>query len=135
MHYYDTNVLVYSLVNLDDLKMQVSQEKLKESSKVGLLSISQLTLQELIFTLAKLNVKEDIIIGGFEIFKEFSKNAIDNEIIIKAFQICKEMNYYRNINDVIHLKYAEKYCSKIITFDQHFKKFIDKTPIEIEILT
>jgi predicted nucleic acid-binding protein len=114
--------------------MQLSQEKMKESLREGLLSISQLTLQELIYTLAKLNVKKEMIINGFEIFNKFSRYSIDNEILIGAFNLCSEMNFYKNINDGIHLKYAEKYCSKIITFDQHFKNFIGKTSIEIEIL-
>jgi predicted nucleic acid-binding protein len=30
--------------------------------------------------------------------------------------------------------FAEKYCSKIVTFDSDFKKFKDSTNIKIEIL-
>ncbi len=37
-------------------------------------------------------------------------------------------------NDAIHMKYAERYCSKIVTFDNDFKKFEDSTGTMIEIL-
>lgn len=50
-----------------------------------------------------------------------------SEICIKN-QICK------NINNIIHLKTAEKYCEKIITFDSDFEKLQALTNIEIQIL-
>ncbi len=40
----------------------------------------------------------------------------------------------KNVNDVIHLKTAEKYCEKIITFDSDFKKLQPLTNIKIEII-
>jgi len=40
----------------------------------------------------------------------------------------------KNINDVIHLKFAEKYCDKLITFDTDFEKLKSYTNLEIEIL-
>ena len=48
--------------------------------------------------------------------------------------LCKKMNFCKNINDVIHLKLAERYCRKLITYDTDFKKFKNKTNIKIEIL-
>jgi len=38
------------------------------------------------------------------------------------------------INDAVHLKFAEKYAAKLITFDNDFKKFQGHTDFEIEIL-
>ena len=38
------------------------------------------------------------------------------------------------INDAVHLKFAEKYASKLITFDKDLNKFKSLTSIVIEIL-
>lgn len=56
-------------------------------------------------------------------------------MVLDAYEICEKLNICTNINDAIHLKYAEKYCTKIVTFDKDFKKFKDLAGIEIEVLT
>ncbi len=48
------------------------------------------------------------------------------------FSITSEL--LKNINDAIHLKLAEQYCRKLITYDTDFKKFKNETNIKIEIL-
>ena len=45
-----------------------------------------------------------------------------------------EKNSYKNFNDAIHVKIAEKHCRKLVTYDSDFKKFKDKSQLEIEIL-
>ncbi|UCH98738.1 MAG: PIN domain-containing protein [Candidatus Aminicenantes bacterium] len=61
-------------------------------------------------------------------------HTIDKNILKDAYALCKEINFCRNINDGIHLKVAEQYCNKLVTFDKDFKKFLNRTTIEIEIL-
>ena len=40
----------------------------------------------------------------------------------------------KNINDLMHLKYAEKYAKVIYTFDDNFKKLAKHSSIDIKIL-
>lgn len=45
-----------------------------------------------------------------------------------------QINFFKNINDVIHLKFAEQHCNKLITFDRDFEKLKPYTFLEIDIL-
>jgi predicted nucleic acid-binding protein len=51
-----------------------------------------------------------------------------------AFDLCFEIGNMKPINDAVHLKFAEKYASQIITFDRDFKRFRRFTEMEIKIL-
>ena len=51
-----------------------------------------------------------------------------------AFEIASKTNFGKNINDIIHLKFAEKYCSKLLTFDKDFKLLKQFSKIEIDII-
>lgn len=55
-------------------------------------------------------------------------------LIIESYELADKLNYFQNINDCIHIKFAEKYCRKLVTFDKDFKKFKEHTNLEIEIL-
>ena len=60
MHYLDTNILIYSSVNQDPAKMDLSQSIVQELFDKDKLLLSPLSLQELIFTLFKLRVHSKI---------------------------------------------------------------------------
>ena len=64
MLYLDTNILVYSLVNQDNAKMIASQTLINQSIADSSLILSPLVLQELAFTLAKLNLPQAMISIG-----------------------------------------------------------------------
>jgi len=51
-----------------------------------------------------------------------------------AFEIASKINFGKNINDIIHLKFAEKYCSKLLTFDKDFRLLKQFSKIEIAII-
>jgi predicted nucleic acid-binding protein len=122
------------MINQDEQKMLFSQDRIKQASTDKELLISPLSLQELIYTLSKLNIKKEIIEEGYSIFKRFSMYYIDPSIIDDAYRLCGVVNSFKNINDAIHLKFAEKYCTKLITYDNDFKKFRDFSGIDIEII-
>jgi len=94
-----------------------------------------LVLQELVFTMAKLHMDADLIKSDFAYYSKFIAWEISLEDFIKAVQLGLELDNLRNINDLVHLKVAERYCSKLITFDRDFKKMQGHTHIEIEILS
>ena len=134
MLFFDTNVIVYSIVNLDEEKLNISQQLVNNALEENSILISPLILQEMIFTLGKLGVEAELIEENVDLWTNFSINKIDNDIVRKAFDLCKKVNNFKIINDAIHLKFAEKYCTKMITFDKDFKKFKSFTDLEIEIL-
>ena len=134
MHYLDTNVLVYACVNQDPGKMETSQALIRELQNQNNLLLSPLSLQELVFTLSKLKIDKDHIKDNYRVFSNFCQYSIDKSILDAAFQSCHQIDFCKNINDIIHLKFAEKYCSVFSTFDEDFKELRDIASIDINML-
>ena len=134
MWYFDANILVYSITAVDEAKMRYSQGLINDSLRSNKLLISPVTLQELIFVLAKLKVEKQVLKDSFHSFFKYSKYEITSSIIKDAFELCDKINFCRSVNDAIHLKYAEKYCEKLLTFDGDFKKFNPHSELDIEII-
>jgi len=134
MLFFDTNVIVYSIVNQDEEKLRISQQLINNALEENSILISPLILQEMIFTLGKLGVEPSLIEENFDIWLHFSTSSIDNDLVREAFDLCKETKKFKTIDDAIHLKFAEKYCTKLVTFDKHFIKFRPYTGLEIEVL-
>lgn len=85
--------------------------------------------------MAKLRMDADFIKSDFAYYSRYLAWEVSLEDFIKAVQLGLELDNLRNINDLVHLKVAERYCSKLITFDRDFKKMQGHTHIEIEILS
>ncbi len=135
MWYFDTNILVYSIISVDETKMRLSQDLINNCIKNNTFLISPVTLQELIFVLARLKVEREFLVKSVQPFLKYSKYEMDSLIVKEAFELCGKINnFFRNVNDAIHLKFAEKYCEKLLTFDSDFKKFKHHSNLDIEIL-
>jgi predicted nucleic acid-binding protein len=96
--------------------------------------VSPLVITELIFVLTKLDIDQTLVEKAITLYKPFVKYSLDASLVFEAYELCKELKIGKSINDAVHLKFAEMYCSKIVTFDGDFKKFKDSTNIDIEIL-
>jgi len=135
MVYLDTNVLIYACINQDDAKkMAKSQSIVRDLFETQDLILSPISIQELIYTLSRLNISSQQINDNYRFFKQFCVYGINVDIIDSAVELSLKLNLGKNINDIIHLKYAENYCSKLITFDNDFKKLKEISSIEIQIL-
>jgi predicted nucleic acid-binding protein len=134
MHYLDTNIIIYSVVNQDPGKMEISQSIIRDLFEKNKLLISPLNLQELIFTLSKLKIEIERIEQIYFLFHQFCHNEIDKTLVDSAFEIVSRLNFGKNINDVIHLKFAEKYCTKLLTFDKDFSILKQYSAIDVQIL-
>lgn len=69
-------------------------------------------------------------------FQQFVKGQIDSNLVLSAYQLCAQHQHPeqgKNINDVIHLKFAEQHCEKIITFDTDFKSLASFSTIKLEL--
>lgn len=114
--------------------MEKSQRLIKELANSDNLLLSPLSLQELTFTLSKLNIDKDHIKRNYELFSNFCQYTIDKPLLDSAFETCIQIDFCKNINDIIHIKFAEKYCDTFSTYDHDFKKVEPLTDIDINIL-
>lgn len=134
MVYVDTNILIYAGVEQDLNKKTIAMRLLENHAQNNTLQLSLLSLQEYSFTFAKLNIDNAITHQDIHYYSNHVKHLITKEIFLSAIELCTKINYHKNINDVIHLKFAEQHCDKLITFDNDFKKLKPYTDMEIEIL-
>jgi len=133
MIFFDTNVMVYSTVLLDTQKQKISDKLIETAINEKTLSISPLVLSEFIFVLSKLKIDSLLIDKSLSFYRPYVKYSIEPALVFEAYELCKSLVNHKNINDAIHLKFAEKHCSKIVTFDGDFKLFKNHTTIEISI--
>lgn len=134
MVYVDTNVLIYISVNQGDEKRDNAAKLVRELIENDELFLSPLTIQEFIFTLAKLKIDLTRMTQDVDFYMDYVQQSIGKDVLRDAYALCKKLNFCKNINDVIYLKMAERYCRKLITYDKDFKKFKNKTDLRIEIL-
>ena len=131
--FFDTNVLIYFTINQDMQKFEMAQEIILEAIEKDTFFISPMVLSEYIFVLGKYKLtkqhKNKVLL-----FSKYVESSIDNRLVLDAYHICEEIDFCKNINDIMHLKIAEQYCAKLVTFDTDFKKLQKYTDIEIEIL-
>jgi len=131
--FFDTNVLVYATIDQDKEKMILSQKLIAQAIEDNTFFISAFVLSEYIFILSKLKIIDEQD-EKIMLFSTLSQGNHDSEMVIDGYNLCKQIDFCKNINDVIHLKMAEKYCRRLVTFDTDFKKLEKYTDIEIEIL-
>jgi len=134
MVYLDTNVLVYSVVNIDNNKNFKSTQLIKKLIEDDYLILSPLNIQELAYTLSKLKMEPIKIFEISELFNNFCLNEITCEILSQSISIAQELNFYNNFSDIVHLLFAQKYAQKLITFDKDFNLLKNIAKIEIEVL-
>lgn len=135
MIYLDTNIIVYSYISPDDQNQVVSSQLIETLISDNNLLLSPLVMQELIFVLNKLQLSKTEISDIIELFKKYCRRNIYKKLVLDAYELCLKVDNLKHINDAVHLKFAEKYASKFITFDKDFNKFKSFTSIEIEVLT
>ncbi|MDD5273509.1 MAG: type II toxin-antitoxin system VapC family toxin [Methylovulum sp.] len=133
MVYLDTNVLIHAAVEQAADKKAHSIALLEDCIMQNQLLISILVLQEYVFTLAKLKVDAKVIAQDVQFYSEFA-HPIPKQVFWYSCILCAKINFFRSINDVVHLMFAQQHCDKLITFDEDFQKLQPYTKVTIEIL-
>ena len=133
MTFFDTNMLVYFTINQDADKLIKAQKYIFEAIEKDMFFISPLVMSEYIYVLSKYKI-DKIHEDKIRFFSQYMKSSMDNDTVLLAYDLCSELNFCKNINDAIHLKVAEKSCSRLVTFDGDFKKLQPYTDIDIQIL-
>jgi len=134
MVYLDTNVLIYATIEQDIEKKEKSLDVIEHLVKHQELILSPLVMQEFIFTLSKLKVDRKIIEHDTAFYFNFVSENYTKKMLEEALTLCLEEKNCKNINDVLHMKLATQYATKLLTYDSDFKKLQKHTNIEIEIL-
>jgi len=134
MVYLDTNVLIYATIEQDIEKKEKSLDVIEYLVKHQELILSPLVIQEFIFTLSKLKVDREIIEYDTEFYFNFVSENYTKKMLEEALTLCLEEKNCKNINDILHMKLATQYATKLLTYDSDFKKLQKYTDIEIEIL-
>ncbi len=134
MQYFDTNILVYAIINQIPHLKEESLKLIEKSIETETFIISPLVLSEFVFTCNKLKLPKELIEEYFNLYKQFAIQEISLEVLEDAFNISKKIGFGRNINDIIHLILAEKKCDILYTADGDFKKLQDFTNLDIRII-
>ena len=133
MRFFDTNVLVYYSVMQDEGKQKIAETLIEEAIVDEAFFLSPLVFSEYVFVLAKLGAlpeSQPII----EYFKQYVQEIPFASVALEAYDLCYEIDSCKSINDVIHLKVAERFCSKLVTFDRDFRKLRGYAGVEVEVL-
>jgi predicted nucleic acid-binding protein len=130
----DTSVLIDAFINQNPARQQIARRSLEQVIEEQALLLSPLILTEFSFVLSKLHLFQQHQ-NTLEFLDRFVNHSIDKEMLNLSLRRAQQMGSARNINDLMHLAFAERFCNKLISFDSDFKKLQKFTDFEIEILT
>lgn len=134
MIYFDSDVLINSLVIQDEKKHEESTELIKNAIINEQFNISLLSLQEISFVLSKLNYSNEFIVNNCKFFLKNNPLILDLKIFQRVMILANNIGF-SNINDCIHTAIAETYCDELITYNKKdFSKITKYSPINIRIL-
>ena len=134
MIYIDTDVLIHAYVVQDVHKHRQANEVIEQANANDIAAISTLTIQEMLFVLARLDVDNEEIEIAYNEVMQLEPIAYDIEILRRAFGIARHVGF-RNINDCIHTAIAEVHCTELITYNrQDFIKIKEFAQVSVTIL-
>ena len=134
MIYIDTDVLVHAYVVQDAAKNRQANQLIRQANANDIAVISTLTVQELLFVLAKLDIDDEIIHSVYNEVMQLEPLAYDTTILQRAFDMARHVGF-RNINDCIHTAIAERHCSELITYNRRdFSKIKEFATVSVTIL-
>ena len=131
MIYIDTDVLVHAYVVQDIAKNRQANQLIRQAD-IAVISI--LTVQELLFVLAKLGIEDEVIRSVYNEVMQLEPLAYDTETLRRAFDMANRIGF-KNINDCIHTAIAESHCTELITYNKRdFSKIKEFTTVRVTIL-
>ena len=134
MIYIDTDVLVHAYVVQDLAKNRQANELIRQANANDTAVISTLTVQELLFVLARLGIEDEVIHTIFNEVMQLEPLAYDTAALHRAYDMARHAGY-RNINDCIHTAIAEQHCSELITYNRRdYSRIREIARIRITIL-
>lgn len=117
MIYFDTDVLVNFYVEQDEAKHETARQLMEQATNSGLFFISTLSLNELVFALAKCRLTRD------EIMEKVSGLYVSEPVSVtlahfkRATEIAYKVSFHHG-SDCLHTAIAEQYCGELYTFNR-----------------
>ena len=134
MIYIDTDVLVHAYVAQDTGKYNQANEVIRRADSDGAAVVSTLSIQELVYVLAKLNTAIEDIDRIYNAVMQFEPLSYDGMVLRRAFEISRFVGF-RNISDCLHTAIAERHCTELITYNRRdFRRIGEVTTIRVTIL-
>ena len=134
MIYFDTDVLVHSVVLRTRAAQLLAVDTIQSAMVEGKYTVSQLVLQELAFVLARIGVEPVLIQENLRFHSKFTEFRISDSIFDRAVALAGKLGF-RHINDCLHTAIAETFCEELVTFNaKDFKKISAMTTLKITIL-
>jgi predicted nucleic acid-binding protein len=134
MDYFDTDVLIHSLINQNPYLHLTINDLIKQIIKAERFSISWLTVQELGFVLAKLDQPASFISSTLSNFISASPAGYGLVEFNRAVEIAKIVGF-KNFNDCLHTAIAEQHCTDLYTCNtKDFKRIQPLTALNIHFL-
>ncbi|MFI5139916.1 MAG: type II toxin-antitoxin system VapC family toxin [Sphingobacteriales bacterium] len=134
MDYFDTDVIIHSLVNQNpNLHLKVN-DLIEEVVKTNRFLISWLSIQEIGFVLAKLDQPVSFI--SLKLGDLIYSSPVEYGLIefTRAVEIAKVIGF-KDFNDCLHTAIAEQHCSDLYTCNyRDFKRIQPLTSLNIHFL-
>ncbi|MFN0037209.1 MAG: type II toxin-antitoxin system VapC family toxin [Saprospiraceae bacterium] len=134
MTYFDSDVLVHLLFLQDPAKQAIARQHVQSAASQGQACISVLSLQEVSFVLAKLQVaKADI---GKSLAQLRQLIVFQNTLTdFQRAEVLAQSIGFQNINDCVHTAIAEQNCIELATFNHSdFSRIQPLTTLKITLL-
>ena len=134
MLYFDTDVLIHTIIEQDFKKREISMNALETCYKSKTLGISLLSIQEIAFVLGKMKVSNPKILEKLNFFMSLNPTQLHIQHYERANFFATLMGF-QNYNDCLHLAIAESHCKELYTFNKKdFDKIKNYTDLKINIL-
>ena len=134
MIYIDTDVLVHAYVVQDVAKNRQANQLIGQANDNDIAVISTLTVQELLFVLAKLGIEDEVIHSIYNEVLQLEPLTYDTAVLQRAYDLANRVGF-RNINDCIHTAIAESHCTELITYNKRdFSKIKEFATVRVTIL-
>lgn len=131
MIYIDTDVLIHAYVVQDVAKNRQANQLIRQAD-IAVISI--LTVQELLFVLAKLGIEDEVVHSVYNEVMQLEPLTYDIETLQRAYDLANRIGF-RNINDCIHTAIAESHCTELITYNKRdFSKIKEFATVRVTIL-
>ena len=137
MIYFDTDVLINYCVEQGEAKHQEAISLVEQAITDGLFFISTLSLNELAFSLTKVEkkVSRDEIMDRLNTLYLFNPIPVTLKHRQRAAQIAYKVSF-SHMSDCVHTAVAEEFCTELYTYNRsNFQLIEHHTKLKINILT
>lgn len=134
MDYFDTDVLIHSLVNQNPNQHLKVNDLIEEVVKTNRFLISWLSIQETGFVLAKLDQPVAFISSKLDALISSLPVAYGLVEFTRAIELAKTIGF-KDFNDCLHTSIAGQHCSDLYTCNyRDFKRIQPLTSLNIHFL-